>query len=398
MRPTLVVGLGGTGAKAVAYLKQRLITERRWRDPDCADEQFQLDLPVLLRAVDLDRQNAPHLLETNVEQIFLNAPIGPVIEKIREQPDVEAEAYPMIMSWFTTADARNVKPDEVKEFMSAGAGQVRAFGRLSFYTDLANDRIVPSRFQQAFDDLIRENAGGELPLFIVSSVAGGTGAGLLVDMLAWLQKERSRGGVAFRTTVFLALSAAFNRTLHGRLLHAAEANGYATLRELDRLLECRTPISFQWGINERHVMGTPPTQHVYLIDGQRGEGANQYLNHYDAGTVCPAAIADAIYAHLLPAAGNDLTSYLANVQEHAVGRRDLYSTFGVYVVEYAWDQLIRGFVARAAASLVNTLLAPVAPAQVRKERERFLEGACVVDGVDLRPLTLLTDLAGKDTK
>jgi hypothetical protein len=402
VRPTLVVGLGGTGSWAVTYLKQRLVVEQRWRNIESGSVRptgsaARYDWPVLVRALDVDRQDRPEVdsvrLETNVEDLFLSAPVGEVVDKIRCDPDGAREAYPTITEWFGPQDAQQIKPDDAMAFMTTGAGQVRAFGRMAFYTDLLAERTVPKRFRLAFDALTADEADSALSIYVISSVAGGTGAGLLIDVLAWLQRERETRGVPFRTTVFCVLPAAFRRTLDGKLLAASEANGYALLRELNRLLVCETPIDFAWRPQETHRMTKPPAQHVYLIDGYR-ESASQHLDQYRADAVCPVAIADAIYAHVLPTAEGDFNSYLTNIQHYEAGRPDLYSTFGVYIVEYAWDPLVRALAVRAARQIVDEVGA-TSSVSVDRDVDRLLAGTLVVDDVELLVPPLLHDLMGE---
>jgi len=395
MRPTLVIGLGGTGSWATTYVKQRMATERRWAELDggaAADPP-----PLLLRTLDVDRGERPEVgavtLEPNVEDLFLSAPVGDVVDKFRNDPHGAAVAYPTIATWFGEQDARQVKPDDAMAFMTTGAGQVRSFGRLAFYTDLLSEATVSRRFQLAFDELLQDQAGAALNVFVVSSVAGGTGSGLLLDVLAWLQRERESRGASFRTSVFCVLPGAFRRTLEGKLRTTGEANGYAVLRELDRMMGCEEPIDFQWRPHDLHRMTKPPAQHVFLIDGER-DGTGQHLDRFPADQVCPVAVADAIYCQVLPTAEGDINSYLTNVQNYVTGRRDLYSTFGVSTIEYAWEPMLRSFVLEAAEAMVQRIRTSTG-ARAAGLMDRFLGGTLAVDGQELLPPPLLEYLRGE---
>jgi hypothetical protein len=404
MRPTLVVGLGGTGSWAVAHLKRRLLTEQRWRDlsrssaaPLVPGDRFEGS--ILLRTVDVDRTERPAVgptrLEVDVEDLFLSAPVAPVIDQLRKDPAGARDMYPTIVPWFGQQDAQQVRSDDAMSFMTTGAGQVRAFGRLALYTDFQSARAFSRPLQAAFDLLSGGADGAAFNVHVVSSIAGGTGAGLLIDVLAWLQQERQRrdGTAAFRTSVFCVLPEAFRDRLEERHRAAAEANGYAVLRELHRLVMAEQPVDFTWREHERHRLTRSPAQHVYLIDGERlgarGKGAAA------VEAVCPIAIADAIYTHVLPAAEGDLSAYLTNVQKYEAGRDDVYSTFGVFVVELAWDALIRQFALTAAGEVVNELRRFDEQA-VAALVNRFLDGTLVVDGVETLPPALLLAIDESD--
>ncbi|GAB3853605.1 FtsZ/tubulin family protein [Dactylosporangium cerinum] len=308
MRPTLVVGLGGTGSWAVAHLKQRLLTEQRWRDLPTpgAPQQERFDGPVLLRTVDVDRTDRPLVgrtrLETDVEDLFLSAPLAPVIDQLRSDPAGAAEMYPTIASWFGRSDAQQVRSDDAMSLMTTGARQVRAFGRLALYTDFQSARAFSRPLQAAFDELSVGSDGAAFNVHVVSSIAGGTGAGLLIDVLAWLQQERQRreATAAFHTSVYCVLPDAFQEHLDEPGRAAADANGYAVLRELHRLVMAERPVDFVWRRHERHRLTRSPAQHVYLVDGTRlGARGKGSAAEEAAG---PIAIADAIYTHVLPAA------------------------------------------------------------------------------------------------
>ncbi|MFF5232344.1 tubulin-like doman-containing protein [Dactylosporangium sp. NPDC000521] len=394
MRPTLVVGLGGTGSWAVAHLKRRLLTEQRWRElaTPGAPVRERFEGPVLLRAVDVDRTDRPLVgrtqLETDVEDLFLSAQVAPVIDQLRDDAAGAADMYTTIVPWFGRHDAQQVRSDDAMSFMTTGAGQVRAFGRLALYTDFQSARAFSRPLQAAFDELSSGSDGAAFNVHVVSSIAGGTGAGLLIDVLAWLQRERQRrdATAAFRTSVFCVLPEAFKDRLEEHQLAAADANGYAVLRELHRLVMAEQPVDFVWREQERHRLTRSPAQHVYLIDGERLGARSTGAAAVEAP--CPIAVADAIYTHVLPAAEGDLSAYLTNVQSYVAGRDDVYSTFGVFTVELAWEPLIRQFALTAAGQVLDRQRRYDETAVTALVR-RFGAGVLVLSGQAVTPPALL---------
>ncbi|MEU8053004.1 tubulin-like doman-containing protein [Micromonospora haikouensis] len=384
MLPALVIGLGGTGSIAAAHLKHRLAVEQRWqdlrRDPG-APERTQgrpYDWPVLLRALDVDRRTRPQVdgvsLDADTEDLYLDGSVRSMIDKVRQGRDVAREFYPTVVPWFGPQDAREIRDDEALSFLVEGAGQIRSFGRLAFFSDVLGATPVTKRLEDALDQLTLVDADTMPNIYVVSSTAGGTGAGILLDVLAYLQKLRHEHGGGFTVTLFCVLSGAFRRRLDGPQRTRSEANGYALLRELDRLMHSDRahPAEFRWSARSRHEMTAAPAQYTYFIDGRRSRSSGRHLPAYDTEAVCPAAVADAVYAHLLPTVGPAFSSYRVNAKKYTRGATDLYSTFGVYLVEYAWEPVIRGLVDRAAADVLAAL--PTAVGDLGPEVDKFLAG------------------------
>ncbi|WP_229075931.1 tubulin-like doman-containing protein [Actinoplanes sp. DH11] len=384
MLPALVIGLGGTGSAAAAHLKARLTTEQRWQDlmhdpaaPARTDGR-PYDWPILLRALDVDRRNRPRVdgvsLDANVEDLYLNGSIGGMIDKIRQGRETAEAFYPTVVPWFSPEDARRIRDDEALSFLVEGAGQIRSFGRLSFFADVLGSTPVTKRLEDALDQLTRVHADTTPNIYVISSTAGGTGAGILLDVLAALQRIRQAHGGDFSVTLFCVLSGAFRRRLDGPQRQRSEANGYALLRELDRLMNVgrEHPAEFRWSPRDVHEMTAAPVQYTYFLDGRRSRSAARHLEGFGPETVTPVAIADAVYAHLLPTVGAAFSSYRVNARQYRQGATDLYSTFGVYLVEYAWEPVIRGLVSKAALTVLRGL--PDRPGSLAADVDQFLLG------------------------
>ncbi|GAA4609038.1 hypothetical protein BJY16_007135 [Actinoplanes octamycinicus] len=393
MLPALVIGLGGTGSAAAAHLKARLATEQRWQDLDrdasapARGDSRPYDWPILLRALDVDRRNRPRVdglsLDADVEDLYLNGSIGGMIDKIRQGRETAEAFYPTVVPWFGPEDARRIRDDEALDFLSEGAGQIRSFGRLSFFADVLGSAPVTKRLEDALDQLTRVHADVTPNIYIITSTAGGTGAGILLDVLATLQRMRQAHGADFSVTLFCVLSGAFRKRLDGPQRQRSEANGYALLRELDRLMHVgrEHPADFRWAPRDAHQMTAAPVQYTYFIDGRRSRSAARRLEGFGPETVSPVAVADAVYAHLLPTVGAAFSSYRVNARQYRQGATDLYSTFGVYMIEYAWEPVIRGLVSRAALEVLQQLPAKAARS-LGDDVSQFLLGSMDIPDAD----------------
>lgn len=372
MLPALVIGLGGTGSWVAAHLKRLLVNDARYaelgRSPDALarPEYNRHTWPVDLKALDVDKKLRPVVgdttLATAVEDISLAAPIGQMIEDIQQSERPE-DAYPTVQQWLPQKEAASFTLLEATKFMAEGAGQIRQFGRLAFfYEALTNGREL-SKLDLALNRLLKGDAR-DVAIFVVGSVAGGTGAGLLIDTLVYLQdmRRRTAGNVALRTNAFVVLPGAF--AARGEEFERMQANGAAALRELDRLVNAHDTVAIEWRPGQRAHLSTPAVDVCYLVDGSRDTGEGPQLEGfepYDQGV--PVAIAEAIYTHVLPGSGRVLGRDYPNLTDELIGTtQNRYSSFGSYAIRYDWERLIRSFALRSLGeALTQVLSAAVTP-------------------------------------
>jgi Tubulin like len=378
MRASLILGLGGTGSWTCLYLKQRLLNDQRWSRLD-ADAQAmtrsdygQLDagnFPVWLRAVDIDAENRPVVasltLDGGTEDITLESPAGDMINYLGGLRDDEKSVYPTIEQWLPRREAAQLQLPEAARFMRTGAGQIRQFGRLAFFRDALSKNVVLSRLSTAIGQLTaRADSGGEFTVYVAASVGGGAGSGLLLDVLAYLQDRRHdlAGDVPFRTVLFVVLPGAFKGVLDPDQFVHSRASGRAALRELDRLVNDFRTVELEWLPGRPVRLAHSVADHVYLLDGSRGTGTDSgvQLEGYDPPQhMYAAGIADAIYTHMLPSSGSVIAGGYTNLTKELINAesRNRYSTFGSYLVEYAWEPMLRSVIRRAGEAVLDQLLA-----------------------------------------
>ena len=120
-----------------------------------------------------------------------------------------------------------------------GSGQIRHMGRISVFRDLSalQKSEVVSRLRAAIQDVQKMvSRDSQLEILIVGSLAGGTGAGMLVDM-AILTREQAARLVANNYVVrgFFVLPRAFTASGIGEGREML-ARSFASWRELDRFM------------------------------------------------------------------------------------------------------------------------------------------------------------------
>lgn len=218
IQPSVVIGLGGTGVKTIIYLKKTLSEQA----PDSA--RF-----VRFLAIDIDelKGEAPSsgLFGDNIR---LNPEKNEFLRIADQTRGNEARNIPEIAAWFPEAAYRYLP-------LAEGARQAKPVGRLAFFLahdDIARwlhrltDKLVTPEVMAAFPGI----KAGELNVYIVSSVCGGTGGGLFFDIayeLRYLQQQAQLPDKS-RIKGLFALGDVYD-AVSNRVL----ANTYASLRELN---------------------------------------------------------------------------------------------------------------------------------------------------------------------
>jgi hypothetical protein len=243
MDPVLFLGLGGTGKQTLMHLR-RLIMDNYGGDLPkpllnrygpgrlphtaflCFDADTQLtDLDgkpfdELLRAAELRKDSEFHSVEIDVE----------TTKELYRHP----ERFPAYQPWYDFSLAKfNVPRD--------GCGQTRPWGRLAFFQHydrirkqlrqaLGSEGLLSVQTESDARAMGVEMApGAPIQVYVVFSVAGGTGSGMFLDMAFLLRDLESELGRTIKTEALILLPEAFDPTPEGKIY----ANAYAALLELE---------------------------------------------------------------------------------------------------------------------------------------------------------------------
>jgi hypothetical protein len=169
--------------------------------------------------------------------------------------------------------------------MTVGAGQIRGYSRLGFFVKFGD---VRSAIENALNganasaDEMLQRWGMEVDtsrganIYIVASVAGGTGSGMFLDT-AFLCRSLSPSSA---TTGYLVLPGIFMRNQE-RIF----ANSYAGLKELEHFSYPENAFPYQWTEGyppaARMPLAPPPFSYCYLIDSTNYDGkAVEFKSRY----------------------------------------------------------------------------------------------------------------------
>lgn len=263
MVPTVLVGVGGTGHEVLSRIRR--LVEEGYGDL----RNFPL---ISFLAIDTDQEykvtnpTAAGSPFKDNEKYWAAVTGKEVTNMISNM-----ENYPWIQEWFPTELEKSISAIE------AGAGQIRACGRFAFF---CNYHKIQKAFKQACERVkAHENfmldkhdikvSTGNLNVFVVGSLSGGTGSGILLDLgyciRNWLRVEGNP-----LITAVAPLPTAFGTIQVG---DRVQANGYAALMELSYFSDLRTEYvaKFSSSLADEIRDQRAPFDFIYLVGTKNGE-------------------------------------------------------------------------------------------------------------------------------
>lgn len=370
--PTLFVGLGGSGGKAIGRIAKRL---RSTPEYELQHKSLVRFVAIDTNAADLARLRRGHGSIGHVDATITLSDFDKVEYTKLRRGETFADADPYFTQW--------VHPwYRFREESGAGAGQIRIESRLGFFRSIEVGELT-----RQISDLLAElrshqhgmrRHGAPLQVFVYFSVAGGTGSGAFLPF-AYLLRDLI-GDSGARIFGFAILPDAFESVV-GRNRDGTLANGYAALKELERLNRLDTqvpdanePVTFHYDPRNRHktTVLRRPFDLVYLIDRP------SELSIDDVGE----ALSDATYVQIFsPILGDQQADYDNYTKESRGvfppelghdGYTAFYGTLGASVLILPRRDILRYCARRFAATAVRRYLLLDDPALVSEaQRERF---------------------------
>jgi hypothetical protein len=205
-RRMIFVGLGGSGGKTLRFLKRDLnawLKTIGWEEGMPQGWQFlQIDTPTVQDGAEI--KSAAMLPD--------NEYLG-LVGRDMEMAQLDASLYPIRSAQRMGASSWRVVPDSLNVNIQTGAGQYRAVGRS---VALGYLQPIRARLKRAHEKLNQPEAQSSLSklymhvhkknpsvnvsapiVVVVSSLAGGTGAGLINDVCDLLREIDSTAGESF---------------------------------------------------------------------------------------------------------------------------------------------------------------------------------------------------------
>lgn len=298
LRPTLLIGVGGTGYKIIVRAKARF------------QETYPENVLKLVRFIvfDTDPNNAPVRdsvgnivqLEPGKELIHTGGvPVDSILSNLRNYPEIATE-IPSIQRLPRMA-------------LIQGAKQVRPLGRLAFFFHF---RRVSKAIETALRGIlnISHHSDGaaavqSINVFFVASACGGTGSGSILD-LAYLTRYLAHTSLGLpKDQIFnnglLILPEAFKVPVASEGL--IRANASAMLAELDHFTNYQDfDVTYSKSVHIRDKR--PPFNITYLVDATNENG----LTIEDLNQLAPI-MAEAIFLQTGSYLGSQTASVFDNI-------------------------------------------------------------------------------------
>ncbi|MHC5614176.1 MAG: tubulin-like doman-containing protein [Nostoc sp.] len=378
-RPTVVIGLGGTGYEVVLKLKKRFI-------------DVYGSVPEVIRFISIDtteniqeREKSPDgtkvILEPN--ELYAISVANPLP---LTRNDHIAEWWPRDISAAS---------------LISGAGQIRARGRLALFAKVADiDALIAQAInavreirtsKQAFSDNFQVSSRDGVEVFIVGSLAGGTGSGTFLDV-AFLTREHLNNfsnitGVFVLPRVFANIPQT----------HLVKSNAYGALKEIEHFwgLSPSNSIEIDYGIRKVKA-DRPPFDAVFLIDGVNKNGT--VISRPDD---LQNLVADGLYIQIGSQIGLDAANVADNIRAYLAtgekirGRNINYCSFGFATLTLPVQQYERMKLEDAQNLLKNELMAFTPIIDLENEITRFLEDCNLAEATTVLNALTESDRGGQ---
>jgi hypothetical protein len=394
VKPTLFLGLGGTGKEILLRLRRKFFThygnpgfpciKYLWLDTDIRDVTAQGEkMDEIYREVSFGPQEKLALLEgdvgTHMADVFQNR-----------------DAYKHIHPWLykdVEAAGRNI---------ADGAGNVRAVGRLAYFfhyhelepklRDVLGDQgLKRASVQQEMMEILPEaEFDPRTQAVVVASVAGGTGSGTLLDSAFTLAHVAGDVGLDRIVLLLLLPNVYFGTPGEQERPLRSYGNSYAALKELefycvrlDKMAQgaqnergLTSDFEVTWTVGSPLRIVGPPFHLAYLLEVRNEQGIG--LDRTDVFDMA----AEVLFLDFLPgefsrSKRSRLSNDVADISGHAGHNFELegmaltqafsrrWASFGMAKIEIPVDQVREACAAELAYGVVKHWDRPMSEPDVR---------------------------------
>ncbi|HMS66431.1 MAG TPA: tubulin-like doman-containing protein, partial [Ignavibacteria bacterium] len=265
LMPTIIIGLGGTGKEVLLRIRRQFV-----------EKYGSISEFPIISYLYIDTDNAPSE-ESGIarERDFLINEIDfQPSEKIFHPVNPSDYIYriqdvPHIKEWLSTTG-------EIAKLgtMNTGAGQIRPAARLAFFHNYdeivakltsAKSKITDSRSINLVKEIhkIKNVNTDKINVYVITSVSGGTGSGMILDM-GFLIRSIFRNQAV--STCYVVLPKIYQSYGKERVF----ANGYAALKEFE-YYNLKNTFDVSWRKNEPHTFQPGVYDDTYIIDGENSK-------------------------------------------------------------------------------------------------------------------------------
>jgi hypothetical protein len=249
LKKTAVIGLGGTGLKAVLYMKRKL-------------KQTFGKIPPMIKFLVIDTTDKEDLISET----------GTTVLEKGEFLKLEVRNPASLIR--TNAEVRKWIPEKVPRFaLTSGAKQVRPLGRLAVFANASEleakiDGLINSIKDYTIErDDKYEIISDKIYVNLVCSLSGGTGSGCFLDVAALIKKDGNLGQTDKLVCYFLLPDIFAGKPATRNV----EPNAYGALKEISWFYTNDAYYSYTLGGRERSV-SSGLFDAIYLVNNTNRQG------------------------------------------------------------------------------------------------------------------------------
>ena len=215
MAQTLLIGLGGTGSRVV----NNVVKELHLNGQEINNGEM------CCAVLDTNVNDNGAIVDSNT-----GVPVIPTSKAQRIRGYFEEYHHLHMETWCPQS------PTFLEESMIDGASELRVKSRIAFMDCLESG--VTDQLELLINDVLKNNSGSKIRIMIVSSLSGGTGSGMFIQVALWLRKFLSESQITIRgifllPDVFVSTIKDIRDNKTTEVRHYC--NAYAAIRELNAI-------------------------------------------------------------------------------------------------------------------------------------------------------------------
>lgn len=289
----LIIGLGGTGGKIIREFRKRYFEEFHSLDPQ--NKVHVEYLYVDSSDADLNDTSRWKVMGTSVA---LSPSQKVSTHGINMSMLDNLEKYPNLRAMLTDKDVELMKSKLGNVINDGLGGQRRRLGRLLLANNLTSQNSFTKRLEEAVRRLTNASGENDVHFHVCAGLAGGTGSGSIVDVVAQIRKIFPPKGENEKYLLHLYLYVPENKVVSSEFKVYYQANGYAALMELNAMsVGAYSPLD----MTGEKDLNTQKVQRIKPSGVEAFDGAFLFTNVNEKGRVLdlshslPAMVSDFLF-------------------------------------------------------------------------------------------------------
>lgn len=340
MKQTVLIGLGGTGSRVVNNVSKIL----QEKDIDINDG--------LVTCAVLDTNQADNDL---IKSSGTAIPVIPTCDDRTIDRYLQDYASKKPMTWCPYSRSFGA------ETMIDGASEMRVKSRLAFMDTMASEEIY--ELQNAIEKVFHNRPGTpeKIRVMLVSSLAGGTGSGMFLQVALWLRQffdsrkcQVTIRGIFLLPDIFIRTIPNVRKNPRKKLYHYA--NAYAAIRELNAMnkaikekVQLARPIVIPDLFDSRKPPQKAIFDNAFFIDDVDAQGAA-----FDSIEAYEEMVAQIVYMQLYAPMHNEMISVEDNLfRAFEKSPEPVFGSCGTSKAEYPVEDILKYCALRAAADSIS---------------------------------------------